>query len=133
MKTVIFICVHNAGRSQMAEAFFNHMAKGQAVAISAGSRPADRVNPIVVAALREKGLEVSHPIPRVLTPELLESVDRAVSMGCEEDVAFPAARVKTEDWGLDDPAGKPIETVCRIRDEIQHKVEKLIQDMGLQD
>jgi arsenate reductase len=128
-KTVIFICVHNAGRSQMAEAFFNQMAAGRARAISAGSKPADKVNPVALEAMREVGLDISLKKPRLLTPELLDGVDMAVTMGCGEDAACPAAWVKTQDWALEDPSGKPLETVRKIRDEIKARVEKLISEL----
>jgi arsenate reductase (thioredoxin) len=130
VKRVIFICVHNAGRSQIAEAFFNQMAGGKAWAVSAGSKPADRVNQAAVEAMREVGLDISLNKPRLLTPELLDSVDMAITMGCGEDSACPAAWVKTEDWALEDPAGKPLETVRKIRDEIKRRVEKLITEIG---
>jgi arsenate reductase len=126
MKTVIFICVHNAGLSQMAEAFFNQMADGKARAISAGSKPGEIVNPIAVEAMREVGLDISRNKPRLLTPELLAEVNMTITMGCGEDAACPAAWVKTEDWELEDPAGKTLEIVRKIRDEIKRRVENLI-------
>ena len=129
MKTVMFICVHNAGRSQMAEAFFNQMAGGQARAISAGSKPADKVNPVAIEVMLEVGLDISQKKPRLLTPELLDGVDMAITMGCGEDAACPVTWVKTEDWALEDPAGKPLETVREIRDEIKRRVEKLITEI----
>jgi arsenate reductase len=132
MKTIIFICVHNAGRSQMAEAFFNQMAGGKARAISAGSKPADKVNPVAVEVMREVGLDISRNIPRLLTPELLDGVNYAITMGCGEDAACPAAWVKTEDWALEDPSGKPLETIRKIRDEIKTRVMKLIADLRIQ-
>jgi arsenate reductase len=130
MKKVIFICVHNAGRSQMAEAFFNSLTGGKALAISAGSRPADSVNPVAVQAMREVGLDISGRRPRLLTPELLEGVDMAVTMGCGDDAACPAAWVKTVDWQLDDPAGQPLEKVRQIRDEIRRKVTQLLAGLS---
>jgi arsenate reductase (thioredoxin) len=130
MKTVIFICVHNAGRSQMAEAFFNQLAGGKARAISAGSKPANKVNPATVEAMREVGLDISQKKPRLLTPKLLDGVDMAITMGCGADAACPAAWVKTEDWALEDPAGKPIETVRIIRDEIKNRVLRLIENIA---
>jgi arsenate reductase len=130
MKKVIFICVHNTGRSQMAEAFFNSLTGGKALAISAGSRPADSVNPVAVQAMREVGLDISGRRPRLLTPELLEGVDMAVTMGCGDDAACPAAWVKTVDWQLDDPAGQPLEKVRQIRDEIRRKVTQLLAGLS---
>jgi arsenate reductase (thioredoxin) len=129
MQKVLFICVHNAGRSQMAEAFFNKLADGKAVAFSAGSKPAEKVNPAAVQAMAEAGIDISQKTPRLLTPEMLEGIDRVITMGCGEDTACPAAWVKTEDWELEDPAGKPIEEVRRIRDEIERRVMALIQDL----
>jgi arsenate reductase (thioredoxin) len=131
MKTVIFICVHNAGRSQMAEAFFNQLAGGRARAISAGSKPAETINPVAVQAMAEIGLDISQNKPRLLTPELLDEVDTAITMGCGEDTACPASWVKTRDWALEDPAGKPLEIVRKIRDEIRRKVTELISEMQL--
>jgi arsenate reductase (thioredoxin) len=128
MQKVLFICVHNAGRSQMAEAFFNHMANGKAIAFSAGSKPAETISPAAVQVMAEAGIDISNKVPRLLTPELLEGIDRVVTMGCGEDSACPAAWVKTEDWELEDPAGKPVEDVRRIRDEIERRVKALIQD-----
>jgi arsenate reductase len=130
MKTVLFICVHNSGRSQMAEAYFNQMAKGKARAISAGSQPADRVNPTVAEAMLEEGIDIRGNKPRLLTHEMMEGIDRAVTMGCEN--ACPYTTVRTEDWGLEDPKDKPIERVRKIRDEIKNKVATLIAEMTQQ-
>ncbi|MCR4393262.1 MAG: arsenate reductase ArsC [Dehalococcoidales bacterium] len=129
MKKVLFICVHNAGRSQMAEAFFNHMSGGKALAISAGSRPAEQVNPAAVEVMREVGIDISHNKPKLLTPEMLEGVDRVITMGCGEDIACPATWVETEDWDLEDPAGKPPDKVREIRDEIKRRVTQLIANL----
>jgi protein-tyrosine-phosphatase len=127
MKTVLFICIHNAGRSQMAEAFFNQMARGKAKAISAGSHPADTVNPAAVAVMHEEGLDISRNTPKLLTREMMDGVDRAVTMGCGD--ACPVTTVKTEDWGLEDPKGKPVEQVRKIRDDIRRRVAKLVKEM----
>ena len=127
MKTVLFICVHNAGRSQMAEAFFNKMAKGKARAISAGSQPADKVNPTVVAAMKEEGIDISQNKPKLLTLEMMEGIDKAFTMGCEN--TCPLTTVETEDWALEDPSGKPIDQVRKIRDEIKARVAKLVKQM----
>ncbi|HXZ30195.1 MAG TPA: arsenate reductase ArsC [Dehalococcoidia bacterium] len=128
MKTVLFICVHNSGRSQMAEAFFNQMAKGKARAISAGSQPAESVNPTVVKAMREIGIDISKNIPKLLTLEMMEGIDKAITMGCEN--SCPLTTVETEDWGLEDPKDKPIEQVRTIRDEIKERVKRLIEQMA---
>jgi len=127
MKTVLFICVHNSGRSQMAEAFFNQIARGKARAISAGSHPADKVNPTVVKAMQEVGIDISHNKPRLLTLEMMQGIDKAITMGCEN--ACPLTTVPTEDWGLEDPKDKPIERVRIIRDDIKKRVNNLVKEM----
>lgn len=127
MKTVLFICVHNSGRSQMAEAFFNQMAKGKAKAISAGSQPADNLNPIVVEAMREVGIDINRNKPKLLTLVMMEGIEKAITMGCEE--ACPATTVATEDWELEDPKGKTIQQIRKIRDEIKERIGKLLKEM----
>ena len=129
MKTVLFICVHNSGRSQMAEAFFNQMAKGKAKAISAGSQPDNQVNPVVDKAMQEVGIDISHNKPKLLTLETMEGITLAITMGCEG--ACPLTIVKTRDWGLQDPKNKPIEEVRKIRDEIKGKVQGLLKELGI--
>ncbi len=113
----------------MAEAFFNRLARGKAVAVSAGMQPADAVNPTVVAAMREEGIDVSHNKPKLLTQEMLERAERVITMGCSVDGICPATFVETEDWGLEDPKGKPIEKVREIRDEIKKQVAKLLNEL----
>lgn len=130
MKKVLFVCVHNAGRSQMAEAFFNQIAKGKAKGFSAGTQPADKVNPVVVEAMLEIGTNISRRNPKMLTFEMLGNADRVITMGCSVEKACPASSVPTEDWQLEDPEGKPIEQVRQIRDEIKAKVERLIKELG---
>jgi arsenate reductase (thioredoxin) len=130
MKKILFVCVHNAGRSQMAEAFFNRMAKGKAMGFSAGTQPADKVNPVVAAAMREAGIDISDQKPKLLTLELMDSADRVITMGCGTEGTCPASFVPTEDWQLDDPEGKPIERVRQIRDEVKAKVEGLIKELS---
>ena len=132
MKTVLFVCVHNAGRSQMAEAFFNRMAKGKGQAFSAGTQPADRVNPVVVKAMKEVGLDIGANKPKALTVEMIEKADKMITMGCGDDAAAlcPASFIETEDWALEDPHGKPIEVVRGIRDEVRARVTKLVEEMG---
>jgi arsenate reductase (thioredoxin) len=127
MKTVLFICVHNSGRSQMAEVFFNQMAKGRAKAISAGSQPADRVNPTVVEVMREIGIDISHNKPKLLTLEMMEGITLAITMGCEN--ACPYTTAETRDWALEDPKDKPVEEVRKIRDEIKIRVGDLIKEL----
>lgn len=130
MKTVIFVCIHNAGRSQMAEAFFNELAKGKALSLSAGTSPADRVNPVVVEAMREAGIDISRKKPKALTPQMMDSADKIVTMGCGDEGVCPATYVETEDWSLEDPSGQPIEKVREIRDQILDRVKAMLQASG---
>jgi arsenate reductase len=130
MKKVLFVCVHNSGRSQMAEAFFNQIAQGKAVAISAGTQPAAQVNSTVVAAMREVGIEIGDRKPKLLTLETLKSADRVITMGCNVAEVCPASFVPTEDWELDDPEEKPIEEVRQIRDKIKARVEELVERLS---
>jgi len=129
MKKVLFICVHNSGRSQMAEALFNEVAKGKAVAMSAGTQPAAQVSSTVVAVMREVGIEIGNKRPKLLTAEMLETVDRVITMGCNEAQACPASSVPAEDWELDDPEVKPIEKVRQVRDQIKTKVAELVKTL----
>ncbi len=131
MKTVLFVCVHNSGRSMMAEAFFNQLAAGWAKAISAGTQPGDEVNPVVVEAMKEVGIDVSVNKPKLLTIEMIEEADRMITMGCGADAGglCPAGLIEMEDWALEDPQGKPIEQVRKIRDEVNSRVTKLVEDM----
>jgi len=129
MKKILFVCVHNAGRSQMAEAFFNHYAKGKAQAFSAGTHYASHINPIVVEAMGERGIDISNKRPKMLTLEMLGVADKVISMGCGMEGVCPATFVPTEDWQLEDPEGKPIEQVRAIRDEIEAKVKTLIEEI----
>jgi arsenate reductase len=128
VKNILFVCVHNSGRSQMAEAFFNKLARGKARADSAGTRPAEVVNPEVVAAMREVGIDISGGKPKALTMDMVEKADLMITMGCgaEAQAACPASFIETEDWALEDPHGKPVEQARNIRDEISHRVENLI-------
>lgn len=129
MKTVLFVCVHNSGRSQMAEAFFNRLAGGKAKAISAGTQPSEEVNPIVAKAMLEAGIDISHNKPKLLTSEMLDKADRVISMGCTNAEACPARWVTTEDWELLDPARKSLEEVIQIRDEVRGRVSKLLDEI----
>jgi len=126
MKTVLFVCVHNSGRSQMAEDFFNNMAEGKAKAYSAGTQPAEGVNPVVVEAMQEVGIDISGNKPKLLTMDMLEQADVVVTMGCGVEGVCPATFVETEEWELEDPKGKPLPEVRRIRDEIRAKVVELL-------
>ncbi len=129
MRKILFVCVHNAGRSQMAEAFFNKMAKGMAKGISAGTQPADKVNPVVVEAMHEVGIDISRRKPKMLTLKMLEDAERVITMGCGVEGVCPASFVPTEDWQLDDPEGKPIEQVRQIREEVKARVERLVKEL----
>ena len=132
MKTIIFVCVHNAGRSQMAEAFFNQMAKGKAIGLSAGTQPADKVNTVVAEAMREVGIDISNNKPKALTLEMVEKANKMITMGCGDDAAAvcPASFIETEDWTLDDPKGKSLEQVRLIRDQIKAKVSELLAEIA---
>jgi arsenate reductase len=132
---VLFVCVHNSGRSQMAEAFFNYLAKvsrNTAVAYSAGTQPGVRVNPTVVLAMAELAMDLSQKQPALLTQDMLDSSQRVITMGCNVEESCPANMVVTEDWALEDPKDKPLEKVIEIRDEVKRRVEELIDAMGQQ-
>lgn len=130
MKKVLFVCVHNSGRSQMAEGFFNNLVKEKSIAHSAGTRPAEKVNPLAVEVMAEVGIDIEHHQPKTLTLEMMESADKVITMGCNVEETCPASFVPTEDWELDDPEGKPIGEVRQIRDLIKLRVEKLIKEMN---
>jgi len=129
LPAVLFVCVHNSGRSQMAEAFFNRLAKGRAKALSAGTDPADAVDLTVVDAMREVSIDISGNMPKALTLEMVEQADMMVTMGCGVEGVCPATFVETEDWELDDPEGKPLEKVREIRDEIRARVVDLLSEI----
>lgn len=132
MKKVIFVCVHNSGRSQMAEAFAKRLGAGKVIAESAGTEPADGLNPTAVQAMEEIGYDMSGHYPKVMTLEMVNSADRMITMGCGVDAegVCPASLIPTEDWGLEDPKGQPIEKVREIRDQIRKRVDELISDMA---
>jgi protein-tyrosine-phosphatase len=129
MKKVLFVCVENAGRSQMAEAFANKYGEGKFVVSSAGNKPTDKVNPVVVEVLKEKGIDISMNKPKLLTFQMAQDADLVVTMGCNDQGICPGPFFKpTIDWNLEDPKGKSIEKVREIRDEIDHKVQRLIEE-----
>jgi arsenate reductase len=128
-KTVLFVCVHNAARSQMAEAFFNEMAGGRHVGISAGSQPAEGVNPVAVETMGELGMDISGVRPKRLTAEMIERADLVVTMGCGENVC-PIVPKEVIEWDLEDPSGRPIEEVRETRDRIKELVSELIRALG---
>jgi protein-tyrosine-phosphatase len=113
----------------MAEAFFNYYAGGKAIAISAGTEPARTVDPKVVEVMKEVGIDISGKQPRRLTAEMFNSVDRVITMGCGVEGVCPASIMMTEDWGLEDPSGKPIERVREIRDQIEGRVKDLLDEI----
>jgi len=113
----------------MAEAFFNHYAVGKAQAFSAGTQPAAQVDSIVIKAMKEVGIDFSAQRPKALTPQMVDEADKVVTMGCGVEEVCPATWVPTEDWRLEDPEGKPIERVRKIRDEIKMRVQKLLEEI----
>lgn len=128
--TVLFVCVHNAGRSQMAAGFLKHLSGDQVEVLSAGTDPAEFVNPMAVAAMREVGIDVTKERPKLLRDAMVQEADVVITMGCGDTCPFYPGK-RYEDWVLDDPAGKPIEEVRPIRDEIQRRVGSLIESLHL--
>ncbi len=128
MVNVLFICVHNAGRSQMAEAIFNSLADGRHGATSAGSQPAAQVNPVVVEALKEMGIDIGGKKPKKLTADAILGADLAITMGCGPDIC-PIITGEIREWELEDPHGKSIEEVRKIRDDIRAKVKALVDEL----
>jgi protein-tyrosine-phosphatase len=128
MKTVLFVCVHNAGRSQMAAGYMEKLSGGKVRVLSAGSEPKDSINPIAVQAMAEEGIDIANNQPKVLTTEAVQESDVVITMGCGDTCPFfPGKRY--EDWVLDDPAGQGIESVRVIRDEIKARVEGLLSEI----
>ncbi|OBK34918.1 phosphotyrosine protein phosphatase [Mycobacterium sp. 1245111.1] len=127
---VLFLCTHNAGRSQMAMGFFRHLANGRADVYSGGSDPASEVNPVAVAAMAEKGIDIAGEQPKRWTREMLEAVDVVVAMGCGDACPIVPGR-RYEDWTLPDPAGQSLELVRPIRDEIERRVTMLLSQLGV--
>jgi arsenate reductase (thioredoxin) len=125
---VLFVCVHNAGRSQMAAGFLQHLAGDRVEVLSAGSEPVDRVNPAAVAAMAEVGIDLRAATPKLLTDASVQQADVVVTMGCGDACPFYPGK-RYEDWPLDDPAGRGIEAVRPIRDEIRVRVESLVADL----
>jgi arsenate reductase len=126
--SVLFVCVHNAGRSQMAAGFMRELGKDRVEVLSAGSAPKDSINPVAVAAMAELGIDIANQSPKVLTVDAVQSSDAVITMGCGDVCPiFPGKRY--EDWVIDDPAGQGIESVRAIRDEIKLRVEKLLVEL----
>lgn len=129
MKRVVFVCIHNSGRSQMAEAFAKKLGEGKILAESAGTEPATSLNPQVIAAMEEIGYDMSHHYPKIMTPEMVDTADKIITMGCGVNAdACPASFIPSEDWGLEDPKGQSIEKVREIRDLIEAKVRQLLNE-----
>jgi protein-tyrosine-phosphatase len=128
--TVLFLCVHNAGRSQMARGWFTHLAGGRAVAWSGGSEPASEINPAAVAAMAEAGIDITGEHPKRWTSEIVQAADVVVTMGCGDTCPLSPGK-RYEDWELDDPAGLDVAAVRPVRDEIRRRVEALLSSLGI--
>jgi arsenate reductase len=127
-KTILFVCVHNAGRSQMAAGFMRQLGGERVEVLSAGSAPKDAINPVAVAAMAELGIDIADQRPKILTPESVEQSDVVITMGCGDACPYYPGK-RYEDWQLDDPAGQGIEPVRVIRDEIKARVEVLLKEI----
>ena len=127
--TVLFVCVHNAGRSQMAAGYLRHLGAGRIEVLSAGSAPADSINPVAVAAMAEEGIDIASEQPKVLTTDAVKASDVVVTMGCGDTCPFYPGK-RYEDWALADPAGQGVEAVRPIRDEIRRRIEALIAEIA---
>lgn len=126
--SVLFVCVHNAGRSQMAAGWLTHLAGGRIEVRSAGSEPADRINPVAVQAMAEVGIDITAEQPKLLSVDAVRESEVVITMGCGDTCPiFPGKRY--EDWDLEDPAGQGIETVRRVRDEIRGRIQSLIDEL----
>lgn len=126
--TVLFVCVHNAGRSQMAAGFLRELAQDRVEVLSAGSAPKGSINPVAVAAMAEVGIDIANNVPKTLTPEAVQASDVVITMGCGDACPFYPGK-RYEDWVLDDPAGQGIESVRIIRDEIKGRIEALLREL----
>jgi arsenate reductase len=127
-KTIMFVCVHNAGRSQMAAGFMRELGGDRVEVLSAGSAPKDSINPVAVEAMAELGIDIANQKPKVLTPEAVQQSDVVITMGCGDACPYYPGK-RYEDWVLEDPAGQGIEPVRVIRDEIKARVEALLQEI----
>lgn len=127
--TVLFVCVHNAGRSQMAAGYLRHLSNDRILVRSAGSEPADQLNPLAIEAMAEDGIDITATRPQLLTNEAVQASDVVITMGCGDVCpVYPGKRY--EDWELDDPAGQDLQTVRSIRDDIKHRVQRLIAELA---
>ena len=126
--SVLFVCVHNAGRSQMAAGYLTALAQGRVEVLSAGSEPKDQINPVAIAAMAEEGIDIANNVPKILTTQAVKDSDVVITMGCGDACPiFPGKRY--EDWELADPAGQGIESVRPILDEIKARIEKLLAEI----
>lgn len=131
LSSVLFVCIHNAGRSQMAAGYLASLGAGRVEVRSAGSAPADQINPVAIAAMAEEGIDIRANSPKVLTPDAVQASDVVITMGCGDVCPiFPGTRY--EDWALDDPAGQGIDAVRPIRDAIKARVLTLLDELGVQ-
>lgn len=127
--TVLFVCVHNAGRSQMAAGYLQHLAGDRVEVLSAGSAPKDQINPVAVEVMLEEGIDISQNEPKILTDEQVQASDVVITMGCGDACKFYPGK-RYEDWELEDPAGQGADAVRRIRDDIRGRIEQLISEIA---
>ena len=127
--TVLFVCVHNAGRSQMAAGYLRHLGGDKVTVLSAGSMPGDQINPVAVKAMAEEGIDIAGEVPTLLADSDVREADVVITMGCGDACPFYPGKLY-EDWALDDPAGQDLDAVRPIRDEIRHRVEDLLPTLG---
>jgi len=126
--TVLFVCVHNAGRSQMAAGYMSALSEGRVEVLSAGSEPKDTINPLAIEVMAEEGIDIANNVPKILTVEAVKESDVVITMGCGDTCPiFPGKRY--EDWELVDPAGKDIDTVRAVRDDIKGRIETLLSEL----
>lgn len=131
MKKILFVCIENAGRSQMAEAFAKHYGDGKVEALSAGTKPSNQVNPLVLRVMRERGIDISKNKPKRITTRMVQEADMIVTMGCDAQGFCPAQMLgRVTDWQVEDPKDKPVQRVREIRDEIEARVRTLIKEIG---
>ena len=126
--SVLFVCVHNAGRSQMAAGFMQHLGNGRVDVLSAGSAPKDSINPVAIEVMAELGIDIANNVPKILTTEAVQASDVVITMGCGDACPYYPGK-RYEDWVLEDPAGQGLEPVRVIRDEIKRRVEELLSEL----
>lgn len=126
--TVLFVCIHNAGRSQMAAGYMKELSGGRVEVLSAGSEPKDQINPIAIQVMAEEGIDIANEVPKILTTDAVKESDVVITMGCGDTCPiFPGKRY--EDWELTDPAGRPVDEVRPIRDEIKQRIQTLLGEL----